>query len=110
MKWMHALKFLDNKSPQKLTDMSAGVRLPSFPDLIVKAKYATEHRCGVVVSGPGLSDDVSGTDPLKDNLPLQVSMTLQLPTDLRQRSAHHNATQTLYYARIAGVSGCQGHP
>ena len=51
----------------------AGVSLPSFPHLIVKAKYATEHRCGIVVSGPGLSDEVSGTDPLKDNLPLQVS-------------------------------------
>ena len=46
--------------------------LPSFPDLVVKAKYATEHRCGIVISGPGLSDEVSGTDPLKDNLPLQV--------------------------------------
>ncbi len=46
--------------------------LPSFPDLEVKAKYATEHRCGIVISGPGLSDEVSGTDPLKDNLPLQV--------------------------------------
>ena len=51
----------------------AGVSLPAFPHLIVKAKYATEHRCGIVVSGPGLSDEVSGTDPLKDNLPLQVS-------------------------------------
>jgi len=48
------------------------VNLPSFPDLVVKAKYATEHRCGIVISGPGLSDEVSGTDPLKDNLPLQV--------------------------------------
>ena len=46
--------------------------LPSFPDLVVMAKYATEHRCGIVISGPGLSDEVSGTDPLKDNLPLQV--------------------------------------
>ena len=49
------------------------MRLPSFPELAVQARYATEHRCGVAVSGPGLSDDVSGTDPLKDNLPLQVS-------------------------------------
>lgn len=52
--------------------MAAGVRLPSFPDLVVKAKYATEHRCAIVVSGPGLSDEVTGTDPLKDNLPLQA--------------------------------------
>ncbi|KAJ4819590.1 hypothetical protein LUZ62_032156 [Rhynchospora pubera] len=30
-------------------------------------KYATEHKCGVVVKGPKLSGNISGTDPLKDN-------------------------------------------
>ena len=34
-------------------------------------KYATEHRCGVCVRGPGLSDAVTGTDPLRDHLPLR---------------------------------------
>ena len=38
----------------------------------MSVRYATEHRCGVVVSGPGLSDCISGTDPLRDNLPLLV--------------------------------------
>lgn len=103
---MHASKFLSNESPWALTAVSAGVRLPSFPDLVVKAKYATEHRCGVVVSGPGLSDDVTGTDPLKDKLPLQVIVPLQLPTDYTQRSAHHNATRVLQCASIAGVGSC----
>ena len=88
---MHASTLLSNERPRALTDVSTGVSLPSFPDLTVKAKYATEHRCGVVVSGLGLSDDVSGTDPLKDNLPLQVSMPPQLPTDLKQHSAHHTS-------------------
>jgi 2,3-bisphosphoglycerate-independent phosphoglycerate mutase len=32
--------------------------------------YATEHRCGIKVSGPNLSSDISGTDPLKDGLPI----------------------------------------
>ena len=50
----------------------AGLRLPNFPGYRISVKYATEHRCGVVVSGTGLSDQISGTDPLKDNLPLQV--------------------------------------
>lgn len=54
-------------------ECNAGVKLPSFPELTVHAKYATEHRCGIAVSGPGLTDNISGTDPLKDNLPLQVS-------------------------------------
>jgi 2,3-bisphosphoglycerate-independent phosphoglycerate mutase len=44
--------------------------LPSFPQHAVSVRYATEHRCGVVVRGAGLCDAISGTDPLKDNLPL----------------------------------------
>jgi len=34
----------------------------------MRVKYATEHRCGVVIQGPGLTDAISGSDPLKDNL------------------------------------------
>jgi len=40
--------------------------LPSFPGYEVSAKYATEHRCGVRVRGPKLTDCITGTDPLKD--------------------------------------------
>jgi 2,3-bisphosphoglycerate-independent phosphoglycerate mutase len=50
----------------------ADLKLPSFPEHRVGVQYATEHRCGVVLSGPNLSDSISGTDPLRDNLPLQV--------------------------------------
>lgn len=50
-----------------------GMKLPSFPQYEVRVRYATEHRCGVVVKGPRLSGNISGTDPLKDNrLLLQV--------------------------------------
>ncbi|KAJ8775111.1 hypothetical protein K2173_020115 [Erythroxylum novogranatense] len=44
-----------------------GMKLPSFPEYEVRVRYATEHRCGVVVKGPRLSGNISGTDPLKDN-------------------------------------------
>ncbi|CAA6670658.1 unnamed protein product [Spirodela intermedia] len=44
-----------------------GIKLPSFPGYQVRVRYATEHRCGVVVKGPNLSGNISGTDPLKDN-------------------------------------------
>ncbi|PRQ33038.1 putative phosphoglycerate mutase (2,3-diphosphoglycerate-independent) [Rosa chinensis] len=44
-----------------------GLKLPSFPEYEVRVRYATEHRCGVVVKGPSLSGNISGTDPLKDN-------------------------------------------
>lgn len=45
-----------------------------FPGCGVEVRYATEHRCGVVVRGGvgsgGLSDAITGTDPLRDGLPL----------------------------------------
>ncbi|XP_021763490.1 uncharacterized protein LOC110728151 [Chenopodium quinoa] len=44
-----------------------GMKLPSYPEYEVRVRYATEHRCGVVVKGPKLSGNISGTDPLKDN-------------------------------------------
>ncbi|KAI3808610.1 hypothetical protein L1987_24565 [Smallanthus sonchifolius] len=43
------------------------MKLPSFPEYEVRVRYATEHRCGVVVKRPKLSGNISGTDPLKDN-------------------------------------------
>ncbi len=52
----------------------AGIAIPGFPQHAVAVKYATEHRCGVVVRGAGLCDAISGTDPLRDNLPLQVRL------------------------------------
>ncbi|GIL98398.1 hypothetical protein Vretimale_3768 [Volvox reticuliferus] len=54
-----------------------GLQLPGYPQHSVSVKYATEHRCGVVLRGPGLTDAVGDTDPLKDHLPLKRS----LPTD-----------------------------
>lgn len=47
-----------------------GLAIPGFPEHRLRAKHATEHRAGVLLSGPGLSDAIVGTDPLKDNLPL----------------------------------------
>ncbi len=56
--------------------LAIGLSLPSFPQYTVRVKYATEHRCGVVVHGGGLTDAITGTDPLKDNLPLLVQFVL----------------------------------
>ncbi|CAO3632599.1 unnamed protein product [Cunninghamella blakesleeana] len=50
-----------------LCDALDGIKLPSFPNHTVAVKYATEHRCGVRVRGPELTDTITGTDPLKDN-------------------------------------------
>ncbi|EKX49751.1 hypothetical protein GUITHDRAFT_157400 [Guillardia theta CCMP2712] len=59
-----------------LCDFLNGIAIPSFPQHSVAVKYATEHRCGLRVRGPSLSDNITGTDPLKDKLPLRRSCPL----------------------------------
>ncbi|KYR01291.1 phosphonopyruvate decarboxylase-like protein [Tieghemostelium lacteum] len=59
-----------------LCDYLTGIKLPSFPQYQIDVKYATEHRCGIRVRGPNLTDSISGTDPLTDNLPLLKSKPL----------------------------------
>jgi len=53
-----------------------GHTIPGYPQHRLSVKYATEHRCGIVLRGPGLTDTISGTDPLKDNLPLLKASSL----------------------------------
>ncbi|KAL3696435.1 hypothetical protein R1sor_010511 [Riccia sorocarpa] len=64
-----------------------GVKLPLFPEYQVCVRYATEHRCGVVVKGPRLSGNISGTDPLKDNRPLQIVVPLDDSEEAKHTAA-----------------------
>ena len=50
-----------------LCDALTGIPIPGYPEHSVEVKYATEHRCSVKVSGPRLSNVITGNDPLKDN-------------------------------------------
>jgi 2,3-bisphosphoglycerate-independent phosphoglycerate mutase len=68
----------------------------------VSVKYATEHRCGVVVRGPGLCDAVSDTDPLKDNLPLRQARPLDETPEAAHTAAVVNEVSAVF-ARILQV-------
>ncbi|KAI7897780.1 archaeal type cofactor-independent phosphoglycerate mutase, partial [Cokeromyces recurvatus] len=46
------------------------IKLPSFPNYVIAVKHTIEHRCSVRIRGPNLSSKITGTDPLKDNIPL----------------------------------------
>lgn len=50
-----------------------GTVLPSFPDVNVFVKHAGQHRLAISIRGPNLSDQVSNTDPLSDNMSLLTS-------------------------------------
>lgn len=55
--------------PRDTQDMALTLscrKLPSFPHHSISVKHAIDHRCGVRVRGPGLTDTITGTDPLKD--------------------------------------------
>eukprot|EP00352_Strombidinopsis_acuminata_P000283 CAMPEP_0176344172 /NCGR_PEP_ID=MMETSP0126-20121128/4502_1 /TAXON_ID=141414 ORGANISM="Strombidinopsis acuminatum, Strain SPMC142" /NCGR_SAMPLE_ID=MMETSP0126 /ASSEMBLY_ACC=CAM_ASM_000229 /LENGTH=238 /DNA_ID=CAMNT_0017690503 /DNA_START=265 /DNA_END=981 /DNA_ORIENTATION=+ len=53
-----------------LCDALNNVVVPGFDGkYVMKCQHATEHRCGIKISGPGLSSCITGNDPLKDNLP-----------------------------------------
>lgn len=94
---------------QPLCDALDGARLPNFPDVRVSVRYATEHRCGVRLRGPGLTDCVSGTDPLKDGLPLahcrptdaspEARRTAQVVNEVSRVFQHILSRQPLNIAR-----------
>jgi 2,3-bisphosphoglycerate-independent phosphoglycerate mutase len=50
-----------------LCDVLNDMKIPGYEEYIVKCEYATEHRCGLKVTGKGLSSLITGTDPIKDN-------------------------------------------
>eukprot|EP00761_Pharyngomonas_kirbyi_P010124 gb/GECH01010142.1/.p1 GENE.gb/GECH01010142.1/~~gb/GECH01010142.1/.p1 ORF type:complete len:443 (+),score=105.66 gb/GECH01010142.1/:1-1329(+) len=47
-----------------------GIKIKGYEDYEVAVKYSTEHRCGIRLRGPHLSNNITGTDPLRDNLEL----------------------------------------
>ncbi|KAL0090067.1 2,3-bisphosphoglycerate-independent phosphoglycerate mutase-domain-containing protein [Phycomyces blakesleeanus] len=74
-----------------------GIILPSFPNHTVAVKYATEHRCGVRVRGPNLTDEITGTDPLKDNLPLVLCEPTTNSPDAKMTSKLINELSNEFY-------------
>ncbi|KUF94469.1 Calmodulin [Phytophthora nicotianae] len=78
-----------------------GLTLPEFPGLVVATKYATEHRCGIVFKGPGLSDKMTGTDPLKDHLPLVTSEPLNDTPEAAYSSKVLNAVSNAIHEKLS---------
>jgi 2,3-diphosphopglycerate-independent phosphoglycerate mutase len=70
-------------------------------DVEVSVKYATEHRCGVRLRGPGLSGSVSGTDPLKDNLRLKTSTALEDTDEARKTARIVNLVSDYFRSKLS---------
>ena len=68
-----------------------GIKIPEFPEVAVSIVYATEHRCAVRIRAPGMSDRITGTDPIHDNLPLLKSEPIDDTKEARYTAAIVNA-------------------
>ncbi|GLD95121.1 hypothetical protein PINS_up003746 [Pythium insidiosum] len=78
-----------------------GVPVPQHPEIRVATKYATEHRCGIVFHGHGLCDRITGTDPLKDNLPLVRSEPMDDSPEAVYSSKVLNAVSDTIHSQLS---------
>jgi len=72
------------------------------PGAVVRVRYATEHRAGLLLRGPGLCDRVTGTDPLKDGRPLLRSQPLDGSADAAHTAHVVNAACDALRAALRG--------
>lgn len=69
VKYRRCDRHFEKEGPILCKDLD-GITIEKFPEVEVKVVYATEHRCAVCINAPGLSDKITGTDPLSDGKPL----------------------------------------
>ena len=69
--------------------------LSSLQGYQVFVKYSTEHRCGISIRGVGLSDRISGTDPLKDGKKLLECTALDDSIEAKNTSVLVNSLSSI---------------
>ena len=78
-----------------------GITIPEFPEVQVSIAYATEHRCAVRIRAPGMSDRITGTDPIHDGLPLLKSEPLDDSRESHYTSRIVNSLSDVLRAKLA---------
>ena len=63
--------------------MLTALPIDGFPEVQLRVRYATEHRCGIVLHGSGLTDSITGTDPLRDGCPLGIATPLDASPEVK---------------------------
>jgi len=96
------MKILDRRAGRflpegdKLADSLNGYRSKLFPDVEVIVKHTTEHRCVVVLKGPGLSHMVSDTDPHREGNLIQATPLDSTSESKKTASVVNEFTQYSY--------------
>lgn len=83
-----------------LCDVLNDMKIPGYEEYIVKCEYATEHRCGLKVTGKGLSSLITGTDPLKDYKKLFVSIKSRFYFNQQCKAVDENNPEALFTATL----------
>jgi 2,3-diphosphopglycerate-independent phosphoglycerate mutase len=72
VKYRRCDRHFEHEGPILCHDLD-GIKIPEYPEVDVRIVYATEHRCAVRIRAPGMSDRITGTDPIHDDKPLELS-------------------------------------
>jgi 2,3-diphosphopglycerate-independent phosphoglycerate mutase len=72
VKYRRCDRHFEREGPILCHDLD-GIKIPEYPEVDVSIVYATEHRCAVRIRAPGMSDRITGTDPIHDDKPLELS-------------------------------------
>lgn len=75
VKYRRCDRHFEREGPILCRDLN-NIKIPEYPEVGVSIVYATEHRCAVRIRAPGMSDRISGTDPIHDDLQLCKSYPL----------------------------------
>ncbi|KAK8837730.1 hypothetical protein M9Y10_036265 [Tritrichomonas musculus] len=103
VKYRRCDRHFESEGPALCNDLN-GIKIPEFPEVDVSVVYATEHRCAVRIRAPGMSDRITGTDPIHDNKPLEKSRPLDDSKEAKYTSNIVNALSDTFRRAL------QSHP
>ena len=75
----------------QLAEVVNGCKVSEAPDVEVIIKHATQHRCAVILRGPGLSFKISDTDPHATNEKVKTSKPLDDSAEAKKTANIVNA-------------------
>jgi 2,3-bisphosphoglycerate-independent phosphoglycerate mutase len=81
----------------QLAEVVNGYKLHEAPDVEVIVKHATQHRCAVILRGPGLSHKVTDTDPHATNAQVKTSKPLDNSAEAKKTASIVNALSRKFH-------------
>lgn len=81
----------------QLAELVNGYKLPATPEIEVIIKHATQHRCAVILRGPGLSHKITDTDPHTTNVKVKTSKPLDNSEEAKKAASIVNELSSKFH-------------